>query len=389
MVLHRAHQQSSDETEYRPRHYSDEPDYRIRRQRDPPTYRTGSSGPISYKLNLNYKGARDNEVLLSSAYVNDRPFNLPPVCASEDKKQTSKEPVRTDHAFEVVTDAFVKDMESRYSSRDRPADLTSDEMMQDVGLLSLTKVCRTRLIIRSPQLRQALGLIIRYYPGNSWISDPSATVIIFEPYSVLLHHFDEIESFIARESKRIPNSENDDATTQIDRDDTVRDMVLLLDFLRPLHVSVVTPAVKFLAHDVPTINFDMLWYLFRPGTDVWIQEKDTVSMAVVHKFKYKRDDKKSKWSSTESSEFSLHLWRLSTDGNRVARTSVKHKFERFPGQMEINALAVCPVSYWDATDHGARRQSTLARNRLLEEVIREGSLHVHYDEPNNIDSVVS
>ena len=329
-----------------------------------------------------------NEVLPFSAYVNDKPFSLSSASVSEDKKQTSVDPDCTENAFEIVTDAFVEDSETRLAPAQDSATLTGDEMTQRVGALHLTKICRARLVIQSSLLRNALGQIIRYYPGNPWIADSSVAATIFEPYSALLHHYHEIEGFISRESNKTSGPDKDDSMTQIDREKTVDEMTLLLGFLRPLYENTVKPAADSLAQDVPMVEFDMLWYLFRPGTDVWFQGSETAYMAVVHRVEYERDHEQRKWSSNESSGLILHLWCLSTDGNRVARISVVHVFERYAGQIEVTSLAVCPVSYWDVTDQGARRQNTLAKSQLLVEALREGSLHVHYDEPNNTSGVV-
>jgi hypothetical protein len=349
-----------------------------------------SPGSIKYRLNVNRKLGPYEEVLPLSAYVNNQPFNLPSVDASKDK-YTSVDPDCTqyDHAFEVVTDAFVKSRKARSASTKDSVSLTGDQMAQKVGALPLTKICRARLVIQSPLLRKALGLVIRYYPDNIWISDPSRAATISEPYSVLLHHYHEIEEYTIHESNKILSSDNDDAATQIDRENTVRDMALLLDFLKPTYESTIVPAADLLRESVPMVGFDMLWYLFRPGTDVWLQDTEDVFMAVVHKVEHKRDHEQPRYSSTRYSESKLHLWCLSTDGSRVARVSITHVFARYAGQVEVTSLAVCPVSYWDATDRGARRRSTLAKSQLLVEAIREGSLHVHYDEPNNTNAIVS
>lgn len=354
-----------------------------------PTYQTGSSGPIKYRLNVNYRMNYSNEVLPVSAYVNDQPFKLPSVGVSEDKQYTTVDSDYTDHAFEVVTDAFIEDSETRLAPPRDSATLTDDEMAQKVDGLHLTKICRTRLVIQSPLLRKALSLIIRYHPSSSWLSDSSVVATVFEPYSVLLHHYHELEEFVSRESNFTSGPGVDDTSTQIDRKKTVCDMTLLLDFLKPIYESTVKPAAHLLAQDVPMVSFDMLWYLFRPGMDVWFQGTSSPYMAVVHRVEHERDHEQRKWSSNESSVLILHLWCLSTDGNRVARISLTHLFGRFANQVEVTSLAVCPASYWDATDQGARRQSTLATSRLLVEAIREGSLHIHYDEPNSTNGVVS
>ena len=353
------------------------------------TYHTGSAGPINYRLNVNYRTGRRGLVSPFSSYANDQPFNLPPVDVSEDTNHASDDSNCTHPAFEISTDAFIENLDAQPGPKQDSAVLTGDEMAHKVRALHLTKICRTRMNIRSSLLRKAVGIILRYFPGNYWISDPSVAAIIFEPYSVLLHHYHEIEEFISRESIKTTGSNMDDTATETDREITLHNMILLLDFLKPLYENTVKPATVLLAQDVPMIGFDMLWYLFRPGTDVWVQSTSNVYMAVVHETEYDQDERQQKRSSAEFSELILHLWCLSTDGNRVARTCVTHVIKRFAGQLEVTSLAVCPVCYWDATDQGARRQITLARNRLLVEAVREGSLHINYDDPNNIKGVVS
>jgi hypothetical protein len=330
-----------------------------------------------------------NEVLPFSAYVNDQSFNLPSVDASGDRHHTSADPECTDHVFEVVTDAFIEDSETRLVPPQDPANLTGEEMAQKVGDLHLTNVCRTRLVVQSPLVRKALGMIIGYYPDNLWISDSSMAATIFEPYSVLLHHYHAMEEFVSCQSNKALGPDNDDSAVRIDREASVRDISLLLDFLKPIYDSTVKPAADLLSQDVPMISFDMLWYLFRPGTDVWFQGTTNACMAVVHSIGLERDSEPPKWNSKESSILVLNLWGLGTDGNRVAREPMMHVFDRFAGQAKVTSLDVCPVSYWDVTDQGARRQSTLAKSRLLVEALREGSLHVHYNEPNSTNGVVS
>jgi hypothetical protein len=176
MVPDRAHQYPSGS-----RSYSDAAPMPFR-----PEHYKNSPGSVRYRLNVNYKAGPYKDVSPLSAYVNDQPFNLPSVDASTDK-YTSVDPdcTQDDHAFEVVTDAFVKSSKARSAAMKDSVNLTDDQMAHKVGALPLTKICRARLIIQSPLLRKALGLVIRYYPDNIWISDPSRAATISEPYSVL------------------------------------------------------------------------------------------------------------------------------------------------------------------------------------------------------------
>jgi hypothetical protein len=319
-----------------------------------------------------------------STYLNDQPFNLRLVDASGNQKHTSIYPDLYDYAFELVTDAFVKEPGSRLASRTE-TNLTNDEMSQKVELLPLTEIGRTCLVIQSPLLRKALISVVKHYPDHSWISNPSAAASIVQPYGVLFHHYHEIEDFVSPESNKTASAESNDSTTYIDGEVTLREMALLLVFLRPMYESIVKPAAHSLARKVPVIGFDMLWYLFRPGMDVWVQGTADVYMAVVHMIEYNWHHEQRKGDPSGPSGSILYLWRLSTDGNRVARTTIQHEIEYYAGQIEVTSLAVCPVSYWDTTDQGARRQRTLAKSQLLVEAMRKGSLYIDYDEPNNTD----
>ena len=56
--------------------------------------------------------------------------------------------------------------------------------------ITITDVVNTYIRINSKDLLEAIRGVIRYYPPNRLSGD---TVEIFEPYAVLVHHFDELE----------------------------------------------------------------------------------------------------------------------------------------------------------------------------------------------------
>lgn len=55
--------------------------------------------------------------------------------------------------------------------------------------ITITEVLRTKIVINSKDLLEAIRGVIKYYPPDRLTGD---TVEIMEPYAVLVHHFDEL-----------------------------------------------------------------------------------------------------------------------------------------------------------------------------------------------------
>ena len=158
-------------------------------------------------------------------------------------------------------------------------------------------------------------------------------------------------------------------------------MKLLYSFLKPLYEDRIRPCLEALSKPVHRIPFDMLWYLFRPGIDVYVTSGDMVSVSVVRAIKY--DLEQTEWqSSATPSYWEVDTWHLLTNGSRIARVKDTIRLRSYSGFRDVTTLAICPVSYWDATDNGARRERILQQNKVYVQALKAGNMLMNYDGPD-------
>lgn len=140
----------------------------------------------------------------------------------------------------------------------------------------------------------------------------------------------------------------------------------LYEFAKPLYRENVGSCEQHLSEPCPRIAFDMIWYLLKPGTDVYVQSEGITFVGVVLDLM--------KWSYVEGTASSdpsvqelwrINIWHLNTDGATIRRTQKTYKINTYSGLRDVTELRVYPVSIWDAKDKGERRQKILARSRVF------------------------
>lgn len=156
-------------------------------------------------------------------------------------------------------------------------------------------------------------------------------------------------------------------------------MKILHDFLCRRFNTEVLPVQNRLKEKTPTVEFENLWYLFRPGLEVYVQSSEDVHACVISSV-----SKVLHWSM-RSRQWNLDMWCLSTDGRRIARITKSASIGAYSGYREVKALPICPVAIWDSFDGGKRRKRILERSAMYVRTLRNGSLHATYDGTDHID----
>ncbi|KAL9018311.1 MAG: hypothetical protein Q9185_004414 [Variospora sp. 1 TL-2023] len=212
-------------------------------------------------------------------------------------------------------------------------------------------------------------------------SDVSAEFILDEPYGVLMHHFPQLAAFAQSSTTADCEAENIEVL-RLKR----KHVRLLCEHLKPHYDSGVMPSLKLLENDPPRIAFDMLWYVFKPGTDVYLQENGLVYTCVVADIysNYDNEQNPAQINQTKLEYWVLDLWFLETDGTSVGRVPRTCRLYPYKGLREVVFLDVCPVSIWDAVDNGKRRESIMRRSKLLVKALQQGHLLVWYNGPVNV-----
>lgn len=230
------------------------------------------------------------------------------------------------------------------------------------------------ITVRSSLVRRTLQSMMDYYPKHP----PSSfddEVTIEEPFAVLIHHFQKINEFVVSE-------ETSDHFSQPAQALVCTHLKILRDFLKPIYEdlqSAIQPTIQ-----VNAIKFDLLWYVLRPGTDVYIITDGIPHVCVIESVSGKRKD--SIKPNKDVKKWSIRMWCLDTaDGLTMSRKRRRRRIKSFNGMRDMVSLPVCPVSAWDALDAGARRAQVLHRNSVYLDGLQnnqKGHMHCFYDGPD-------
>jgi hypothetical protein len=233
--------------------------------------------------------------------------------------------------------------------------------------IALKYIGFTRVVIYSQLLLRALKSIVSYYPEETF-SNVHIPCTISKPFKVLFHHRDEIKAF-STGGNTTYNLSNDNATQ--DKIDEVRQMIehskVLMDFIEPHYQIFMDNAGDRLFREIPVIQFDELWYLFLPGTDVYFQKKGgKVAAGVVISTK----------NSTRGLE--IKVWYLMFDGTVLKRKASMVEINRYNGENEITSFNIYPCKYWDTKDGGKRRKAFESRGEAIFRLCRNKYKQVFY-----------
>ena len=312
-------------------------------------------------------------------YIDDRPIELsvgaPPTQQPTEPENNVTGPVEWSGPV-IVIDTFVE----AGIQTDSSSAMTGSPRLD---MLNPTRVSTRCLVVGSPFLAHALGHLVQYYPSfHGMLFDESMRegLIIQEPFAVLLHHFDSIEA-MAEGNAPVPTckSEHDDSTEWVER--TKDHLQHLVDFLRPIYQELMLTYQKHISDPVPQVAFDKIWYLLKPGTDVYVQVDRSVYVAVVIDVKPDGANHNKVVGSGNVKWWLVDLWQLETDGSRLRRVLISAKVRAYSGLREVTSLSVCPVSIWDAQDAGERRRHILRRSAILFKALRQGNLLADYNGP--------
>lgn len=239
-----------------------------------------------------------------------------------------------------------------------------------IDALRISHIIGVEIVLTSKHVRAALLSLVSYWPSMLPF-EFEAVMTIPEPFTFLVHHYPAMNAYL-----------DSQATTQGSESVQlqVAHIKVLRDYLKEYYDSSVRPTIDSLSQPVPVIEFDMLWYLFKPGEDVYIQTSESALAAVVTNVlgpSRRRTRVNERWA--------VQCWNLATNGYRVGRSFISQTLERYTGSRAVTSLPVCPAAIWDAHDGGERRASIIARSTMYADALRAGSLHARYDGPDLLD----
>ena len=218
--------------------------------------------------------------------------------------------------------------------------------------LSPINIINTSLKINSPAIITALQSVVEYYPDLSF-SEHSST--ISEPYGVLYHHEEELKAYRDRFQPDAINSKDGLCQRSMN---TYEHLGILQDILSQRSGKAVEAERQRHARGVAT--FEMLWLLFKPGTDVYLDDQINGhwNAYVVHSV-----SDHGLWG--QSKPLKIYAWRLIFDGDRFGRRLIHFSQPAYDGEKEISSLEVYPCEF--LKEESKKGEETKPLRQKLEE----------------------
>ncbi len=241
--------------------------------------------------------------------------------------------------IEVITDVRIF---GSYTS----SDAEKEEPRSAISILG------TRLKINSPAIVTALQSVIEYYPGQSFSDDANT---IWEPYAALIHYEEELKAY---RDHFDPNAINSKEELCQRNANAYEHLGILQDILFERSGEAVKAERQRHARGVAT--FEMLWLLYKPGTDVYCDgDADGNYNAFVVK------SVSGGIIQGRSTPLIIVLWHMDYDGNKIGRHIESFAAPVYDGEKEITSLIVVPCEYWK--EKSKEGEETKALRQKLEE----------------------
>ncbi|KAF5558747.1 TOB3 (member of AAA-ATPase family) [Fusarium phyllophilum] len=200
---------------------------------------------------------------------------------------------------------------------------------------------------------------------------------IEEPFAVLFHHFDAITAMANGSTKATDYNTEGESMGQENYLKALH-AKHLMEFLEPIYTESILTCQKHLSNSVPQAEFDMIWYLLKPGTDVYVQIKGSTHAAVVRSVRRTDVSVSKVWGAGSDGSWLVDLWRLESDGSKLRKGFFSVILTPYSGLRDVAGLQVCPVSIWDTYDGGERRGRILTRAATFFKALQRGNLLVDY-----------
>ena len=268
---------------------------------------------------------------------------------------TYKEPVEFELATEPENLPALEEKKdvtaARHAASRRRTDKDGKARLQHTDSIG-----ETILKIHSPYLLNVLKSIIECSAEMPEGDNEGLDAGVFKyPYRDLYHHLDELLRYkTATTGLRIRHSDqfNKMCDEHID---------LLQKYLESQPTIPYKEARTRWGRKIPVTTFATFWMLMKPGSDVYVQERDgSLNMYVVDKVTggiWEKDGKKF------TTKYVVQLWRLILDQNYLWQFPRYLDVPVFDDEKPIKELPVFPVKFVDELDNGAFRQTLINRGK--------------------------
>ncbi|KAL4957591.1 hypothetical protein BDW69DRAFT_180514 [Aspergillus filifer] len=193
------------------------------------------------------------------------------------------------------------------------------------------------------------------------------------PFRDLYYHKERLRQY----REEVKESHDDDYS------ETCRQHLdILLRYLDDHATTLLKDMPRMMSHAIPKITLRCLWYLFKPGSNVYVRENGKLNAYVVESSRYASGHS---WDSSETSPAPYHVyaWHLHFDGRHLTRSVDCFTIPVFSGQREIRSLPVFPVEFHDDENF---RQQLIDRGKKFVDIMKQPAFR-EYNGPSKLQGI--
>jgi len=210
---------------------------------------------------------------------------------------------------------------------------------------------RAYINILSPAVAEALRCVVDYFPDLEFAGN---VIKIPEPYSVFVFFEKELTEYRERVAKTV----QDDASTCLNRW-AAKHLAVVQDFVKQ-QVQEAVDAERA-RHARGYATFDMLWLLFKPGSDVYydLYNYGEHEPYVVSGVSFDR-------INGATTTYELTFWNMDADSSWVGPCQTRPTIERFSGEKKIPSLSAYPCEYLRFADDTTEEDTIAIRQHFID-----------------------
>jgi hypothetical protein len=270
-----------------------------------------------------------------------------------------------------------------FKVNDRPAQSLKEVL--DKGIFQASAVTWKQINIYSKNLLKLLRSVVHRYPGQSLNGEKIA---VNAPFEMLAHYYNDLNTLRngtldiqAKVSHEGFGEEQPGQRTQADLLDeaTLYDLNILLRAFKWYYVKNFAPEEA--SYNLGVTSHRLLWFLFKPGVDVYARIGGKIAGFVFERCEKRGDPRTGgvyRLDEEPVTSWVIHCWSLIYNGRRIVKTSHEFYIDKFRGERQIISLPVFPRVYLDNLDYGKTRARLQDLGKKYYNIIRQSPVHMQY-----------
>ncbi|KAL4736596.1 hypothetical protein BDV11DRAFT_193452 [Aspergillus similis] len=159
---------------------------------------------------------------------------------------------------------------------------------------------------------------------------------------------------------------------------------ILIEYLDDQPAIALKDVERMLGQATPTITFSTLWFLLKPGSDVYVVEDGQLNAYVIES-----SIGGLRWNSPESwaTPYCVRVWNLNFDGQHLTRSVKEVIIPVFDGERDVKSLPVFPTEFHtDEDPQNPLRQQLIDRGKKFVNMMKSPAFR-EYSGPSRLQGI--